>query len=82
MDVRHFVIIESSHLANGCTIKCGCSGLMLLHALSRLGAILCDVNTMIGFGIRRVNLWPKKHLTPKKNYTKGFLIDFGSFDHA
>ena len=56
MDVRHFVIIESSHLANGCTIKCGCSGLMLLHALSRLGAILCDVNTMIGFGIRRVNL--------------------------
>ena len=24
MDVRHFVIIECSYLANGCTIKCGC----------------------------------------------------------
>ena len=24
MDVRHFVIIDCSHLVNGCTIKCGC----------------------------------------------------------
>ena len=34
MDVRHFVIIECSNLANGCTIKCDCIGLMLFHNLS------------------------------------------------
>ena len=48
MDVRHFVIIESSHLANGCTIKCGCIGLMLFRSLSCMGEIMCDINT-IGF---------------------------------
>ena len=41
MDVRHFVIIACSHLANGCTIKCGCIGLMLFRYLSCLSAILC-----------------------------------------
>ena len=45
MDVHHFVIIESSHLANGCTIKCGCIGLMLFRYLSCLGAIICHINT-------------------------------------
>ena len=24
MDVRHFVIVQGSHLPNGCTIKWGC----------------------------------------------------------
>ena len=29
MDFRYFVIIEcSSHLGNGCTIKCGCIGVI------------------------------------------------------
>ena len=46
MDIRHFVIIECSHLANGCTIKCGCIDLMLFPYLSRLGAIICDINTI------------------------------------
>ena len=32
--------------------------------------------------IRRVNLWPKKHLTQKKLIQKVFLMDFCSFDHA
>ena len=31
MDVRHFVIIECSHLAKGGTIKCSCIGLMLFR---------------------------------------------------
>ena len=48
MDFRHFVIIECRHLANGCTIKCGCSGLMLFGYLSYLGAIICYIN-IIGF---------------------------------
>ena len=34
MDVRHFEIIDCSHLASGCTIDCGCIGLMLFHYLS------------------------------------------------
>ena len=47
MDVRHFVIIECSHLANGCTTKCGCIGLMLFfHDLSCLGEITRDINTI------------------------------------
>ena len=45
MDVRHFVIIESSHLANGCAIKYGCIGLMLFRYLSCLGAVICDIDT-------------------------------------
>ena len=48
MDVCHFVINESQHLGNGCTIKCGCIGLMLVRYLSCLGAIICDINT-VGF---------------------------------
>ena len=48
LDVRHYVTIECSHLANGCTIKCGCIGLMLFRYLSCLGATICDINT-IGF---------------------------------
>ena len=48
MDARHFVIIEGSHLANGCTIKSGCIGLTLLRYISCLGAIICYINT-IGF---------------------------------
>ena len=31
MDVRHFVIIVCSHLANGRTIKCGYIGLMIFR---------------------------------------------------
>ena len=45
MDVHHLVIIECSHLANGCTIEWGCIGLMLFCYLSCLGAIICDINT-------------------------------------
>ena len=45
-DAGHFVIIECSHLANGCTIKCGCIGLMLFRYLSCLSAIICDINTL------------------------------------
>ena len=41
------MIIERIHLANGCTIKCVCIGLMLFRYLSCLGAIN-DINT-IGF---------------------------------
>ena len=48
MDVRHSVIIECRYLANGCTIKCGCIGLMLFRYLSCLVAMICDVNS-IGF---------------------------------
>ena len=39
MDARHFVIIECSNLANCCTTKCGCIGLMLFRYVSCLGAI-------------------------------------------
>ena len=45
VDVRHFVIYESRHLANGCTIKCGRIGVMLFCHLSCLGTIVCDINT-------------------------------------
>ena len=48
MDVRHFVNMECSHLANGCTTKCVCIDLMLFPYLSCLGAIICDKDT-IGF---------------------------------
>ena len=48
MDVRHFVIIKCSHLATGCTINCGCIGLMLFRYLSCLSAIICYIMT-IGF---------------------------------
>ena len=34
MDIRHFVILECRHLANGCVLKCGCIGLMLFCNLS------------------------------------------------
>ena len=48
LDVRHFLIKERecSHLLNGCTTKCGCIGLILYRYLSRLGAIICDINTI------------------------------------
>ena len=47
LDVRYFVIEECSHLANGCTIKCGCIGLILFRYLSCLGAIICDIITIV-----------------------------------
>ena len=37
MDIRHFVILECRHLANGCVLKYGCNGLMLFLSLSCLG---------------------------------------------
>ena len=43
IELRH---IDICHIANGCTIKCGCIGLMLFRYLSCLGAIICDVNTI------------------------------------
>ena len=46
MDIRHFVIIECRHLANGCVLKRGCIGLMLLCNLSCLGTIVCCINTI------------------------------------
>ena len=46
MDVPNFVIKGYSHLANGCTLKCGCIGLMLFRYLSCLGAIICYINTI------------------------------------
>ena len=46
MDIRHFVIIECRHLANGCVLKCGCIGLMLFRNLSCLGTIICYINTI------------------------------------
>ena len=48
MDLRHFIIIECRHEANGCTTQCGCIGLILYRYLSCLGAIICDINS-IGF---------------------------------
>ena len=48
MDDCHFVIIECSHLANGCTLECGCIGVTLFRYLSCLGAIIFNTNT-IGF---------------------------------
>ena len=48
LDVRHFVIEESCHIANGCTTKCGCIGLMLFRYLSCLGTVICNINT-VGF---------------------------------
>ena len=44
--VRNFVIEENHHLANGCTAKCGCIGLMLFRYQSCLGAITCDINNV------------------------------------
>ena len=41
MDIRHFVILECRHLANGCVLKCGCIGLMLFRNLS------CRHNNML-----------------------------------
>ena len=46
MGIRHFVIIECSHLVDGCTIKCDCIGLILSCYLSCLGAVICDINTI------------------------------------
>ena len=43
MDVRHFVTIECSHLANGCTIECGYIGLVLFRYLSYVGTIICYI---------------------------------------
>ena len=37
MDVRHFVIIDCCHLANGCKSKSGSLGLMLVRYVSRRG---------------------------------------------
>ena len=57
MDVRRFVIIECSHLANGCTIKCGCIGLMLFRYISCLGAIICYMNNIRYMHAESVSLW-------------------------
>ena len=46
MDIRHFVILECRHLANGCVLKCGCIGLMLFCNLPCLGTIICFINTI------------------------------------
>ena len=46
MDIRHFVILECRHLANGCVLKRGCIGLMLFRNLSCLGTIICYINTI------------------------------------
>ena len=46
MDIRHFVILECRHLANGCVLKCGCIGLMLFRKMSCLGTIICYINTI------------------------------------
>ena len=50
LDVRHCVIIQCSHLANGCTNKCGWISFILFRYLSYvyMCAIICDTNT-IGF---------------------------------
>ena len=53
-NIRHFVILECLHLANGCVLKCGCIGLMLFHNLSCLGTIICYINTI---GIVRIKMW-------------------------
>ena len=45
-DVSHFAIEKCIHLANGCTTKCGCIGLILFHYLSFRGAIIYDINTI------------------------------------
>ena len=45
-DARHFVIIECCHLARDCSLKCGCSGLMLFRTISCLGTIICYINTI------------------------------------
>ena len=57
MDVRHFVIMDCSHLANGCTIKYGCIGLIIFCYLSCLGAILCDINTIRFVSVFMESLW-------------------------
>ena len=51
IELRHlddslFVIEECRHLANGCTTKCGCIGLMLFRYPSCLGAIICVINAI------------------------------------
>ena len=48
LDVRHFVIVECCHLVNCGTAKCCCLSLISFCYLSRLSAIICDINT-IGF---------------------------------
>ena len=59
MDVGHFAIIECSHLANGCTIKCGCIGLILFHYLSCLGAMVSDINAIgfVSLSMQSLKLW-------------------------
>ena len=42
-EVHHFVIEECSHLANGCTTKCGCLGLILFRYLSFRGTVKCHI---------------------------------------
>ena len=44
MDASYFVIIGCSHLETGCTIKCGCIGLMLFRNLPCLGTIRYYIN--------------------------------------
>ena len=46
LDVRHFVIEEARHLANGCTAKCGCIGLMSIRCVSCLSSIICDATSI------------------------------------
>ena len=53
LGVRHFVIEECRRLANGCSVKCGCIGSILFLYLSLcLGAIICDINTIIFMSTR------------------------------
>ena len=47
MDVRHFVVIEFSHLANGCTAKCAGIGFVYI-----IGANIC-----VGVCMQSVTLW-------------------------
>ena len=43
MDVSHFVIIECSHLANGCTTKSGCVTKFVLNLLDVLEYMATNV---------------------------------------
>ena len=58
LDIRHFVIEECSHLANGCTTKCDCTGLMSFHYYHVCNNERCKYYK-ICFGIRvqSVTLW-------------------------
>ena len=46
LDDRHFEIEECRYLANGCTVKCGCIGLMLFRYLSYGGTIISNMQSL------------------------------------